>query len=196
MDWSTITAASVGGTIGIVAEASVRWGQRGEKRHEVRDERARTAVEQILQAFVDNPVPLVAEDDEIRAAALNIAIRIYVSRLLLLDRELRRRLEVASSALDLAASAAFPGYRVSEVVSIVRSNSYRWLGSYLRDESLETPGADWTDLEAALWRAESTWYAELKNKGINIRPRDSPTSSEPPARQPWFSRIGVTRRPR
>jgi hypothetical protein len=181
------------GAIGLVGEAIGRMGARrqaaqqrrevieDEERRRIREladeerrlkiQRSMMAANEILEAFLANPVRIESEDDEARVAAIRIYAVLYARNVNIDEGQLRRRLDLAVDILDLAAESALHGYSLAEAVFIVRSNCYEWIGAYLRREDLPAPDDDWHVLCGVLKEAITEWHEELEKRGRNVHPR-------------------------
>jgi hypothetical protein len=66
----------------------------------------------------------------------------------ILDDELRKRLETCGMILDMATTSTVDLNKrpLNEIVVIVRSNVFSWLGASLRGQAIPPPSEEWVIL--------------------------------------------------
>lgn len=200
MEWATIAGAAVGGAIAItgdlIGQISARKQASKQRRESLEDaqrlreqqredehvgelqKRARQAEEKIVASILINRVSILDPVDneltekEITKRALDICLDLQIESVHVLNDELRRRIEICGDILDMAITPAvhFKERHLNEVVVIVRSNVWSWLGASLRGQDLPHPTEDWINLVSELDDAVTQWKSWLKQSGYGFNP--------------------------
>lgn len=198
MEWATIAGAAVGGAIAIIGDLigqisarkqaakqrretledaqRIREQAREDERLKELQQRARQAEEKIVASILSNRVSIVdplggeLNRQEITKGALDICIELWVESVHILDDELRKRLETCGMILDMATTPTVDLNKrpLNEIVVIVRSNVFSWLGASLRKQAIPPPSEEWMSLVSGLDDAVSQWKSWLKQSGYNF----------------------------
>ena len=159
MEWATVIGAVVGGSIGIAGELIGRIGasrQADRQRREALEDaqririestederlreiwqRSRQAAESIIKAIRNNRISILdpagkkLSREDVVERALAIWLELYTEAAYILDADLRKRINICESILDMATT---PGISIgrwdlAEVVLIVRNDLLSWLGA-------------------------------------------------------------------
>ncbi|MFH9569311.1 hypothetical protein [Streptomyces sp. NPDC017230] len=191
MEWGTIVTVVVGGLIGLSGDTIGRVGARrqaqrarqealedGEiaRRQAIEDEsrrartdRQRSAVENILGAYLENPVMLVnqAPEDTVESAA-KICNILGFEQSFLLDKELRFRVAEIVYLLDIALSSGVPGFSLPEVVFLSRSETRMLMGASSRGDELPDSIEGWQEIRRLRPQIEAQWQSKLRDSGSSI----------------------------
>jgi len=202
MDWTPLLSALAGAGVAIMSEAIGRRGARrlaAEERRASSEEQAlrherelrqrrdefvrqaeRDAVSAIISELDANPIGMIdPEGMELSTTDLNRRMArwlstLYRNSLTVTDVELRRRLELATSILDMMLTPIIDvGLERRQVAAIVRRNIHLWLGSWLRSESFPEPTHDWNELE----RRNDEWWAQWNDYAVRVGFDGSPHST-------------------
>ena len=148
---STVVSVAVGGLIGLSGDTIGRIGARRQaqrarqesledaeaaRRRALEDEsrtakadRERSAVENILGAYLEHPVMLLNQPpDETAQSVTRICATLGFEQSFLLDNELRLRIAEICYLVDMALSDSVPGYSLPEVAFLSRSETRMLMG--------------------------------------------------------------------
>lgn len=191
MEWGTVVSVAVGGLIGLSGDSIGRIGARRQaqrarqesledaeaaRRRAIEDEsrtaradRERTAVENILGAYLEHPVMLLNQppDDTVESAT-KICITLGYEQSFLLDNELRLRIAEICYLVDMALSDSVPGYSLPEVAFLSRSETRMLMGAWSRGNSLPDSIEGWRQIRQLRPDIEAQWQGKLRDNGSSI----------------------------
>ncbi|MFG3097251.1 hypothetical protein [Streptomyces sp. NPDC048202] len=135
----------------------------------MREDRERRAVENILSAYLENPIMLLNQPQEEASASIaRICITLGFEQSFLLDRELRHRIAEIGYFLDLAGADGVVEYSLSEVGFLSRSETRMLMGAWSRGEDLPDSIEGWKEIRASRPQIEACWQEKLRNAGSRV----------------------------
>ncbi|MCX4920294.1 hypothetical protein [Streptomyces sp. NBC_00687] len=191
MEWGTVVSVIAGGLIGLSGDTIGRIGARRQaqrarqealedaeaaRRRSIEDEgrktredRQRSAVENILGAYLEHPIMLVdqAHEDTVKSAT-KICLVLGSEQSFLLDEELRHRITEICYLVDIAAAGGVPGYSLPEIAFLSRSETRMLLGAWSRGSELPDSIEGWREIRQLRPQIEAQWQAKLRDSGLSI----------------------------
>ncbi|MFJ8932020.1 hypothetical protein ACIRLA_36165 [Streptomyces sp. NPDC102364] len=191
MEWGTVVSVAVGGLIGLSGDTIGRIGARRQaqrarqesledaeaaRRRAIEDEsraakadRERSAVENILGAYLEHPIMLLNQppEDTVESAA-KICATLGFEQSFLLDKELRFRVAEICYLVDMALSDSVPGYSLPEVAFLSRSETRMLMGAWSRGDALPDSIEGWRQIRQLRSDIEAQWQAKLRDNGSSI----------------------------
>ncbi|WP_338704086.1 hypothetical protein V2W30_40045 (plasmid) [Streptomyces sp. Q6] len=191
MEWGTVVSVAVGGLIGLSGDTIGRIGARrqaqrarqesledaeADRRRAIEDEsraakadRERSAVENILGAYLAHPVMLLNQQPADTArSATEICAVLGFEQSFLLDKELRLRIAEICYLVDMALSDTVPGYSLPEVAFLSRSETRMLMGAWSRGEALPDSIEGWRQIRQLRPDIEAQWQGKLRDAGSSI----------------------------
>ncbi|MFK4110599.1 hypothetical protein [Streptomyces sp. NPDC002176] len=191
MEWGTIITVLIGGLIGLSGDTIGRIGahrqaQRARREgledaetarrkaiedneRKGREDRERLAVENILKAYLGNPIMLLNQPtEEASLSVANICITLGFEQSFLLDRELRHRIAEIGYFLDLAAADGVVEYSLPEVGFLSRSETRMLMGAWSRGEDLPDSIGGWKEIRDSRPQVEARWQEKLRSAGSRV----------------------------
>ncbi|MFB7592081.1 hypothetical protein [Streptomyces sp. NPDC056169] len=192
MEWGTIATVLIGGLIGLSGEAIGRIGARRQSqiaRQEAledaniarsqaieddnrreKEARERSAAENILSAYLENPIRLVNQPrEEAVLSVARVCTILGFEQSFILDAELRQRVAEICYFLDLAAAGDVGGYTVAEVGFLARSETRMLMGAWARGEDLPPSIEGWGEIRRSRSEIETRWQQELSDAGLRVK---------------------------
>lgn len=191
MEWGTVVSVAVGGLIGLSGDTIGRIGARRQaqrarqesledaeaaRRRALEDEsrtakadRERSAVENILGAYLEHPVMLLNQPpDETAQSVTKICATLGFEQSFLLDKELRLRIAEICYLVDMALSDSVPGYSLPEVAFLSRSETRMLMGAWARGDALPDSIEGWRQIRQLRPAIEAQWQGKLRDNGSSI----------------------------
>ncbi|MFB9603511.1 hypothetical protein ACFFTQ_11050 [Streptomyces roseofulvus] len=192
MEWGTIVTVLLGGLIGLGGETIGRMGARrqaqiarqealedaniarsqaieDDSRRE-KEARERVAVENILSAYLENPIRLVDQaNEETVLSVTKICLTLGFEQSFILDAELRQRVAEICYILDIATDGDVGGYSIAEVGFLSRSETRMLMGAWARGEEFPNSIEGWGELRRSLAEIEVNWQQKLREAGLRVK---------------------------
>ncbi|WP_147977455.1 hypothetical protein [Streptomyces sp. MS191] len=191
MEWGTIVTVLLGGLIGLSGETVGRMGARRQAqiaRQEAledaskarsqaieddsrrgKEARERTAVENILSAYLENPIRLVDQpSEETVLSVTKICLVLGFEQSFILNAELRQRVAEICYFLDISTDGDVCGYSAAEVGFLSRSEMRMLMGAWARGEDLPNSIEGWGELRRGLAEIERNWQQKLRDSGLRV----------------------------
>ncbi|MFD7886558.1 hypothetical protein ACFV3N_29455 [Streptomyces bauhiniae] len=135
----------------------------------VKKDRERRAVENILDAYLQNPIFLLDQPrEEAVASVANICTVLGFEQSFILDRELRHRIAEIGYFLDVVAADGVVEYSLSGVGFLSRSETRMLMGAWSRGEDLPDSIEGWREIRNSRPQIEARWQEQLRNAGSRV----------------------------
>lgn len=191
MEWGTIATVLIGGLIGLSGDSIGRMGARRQAqraRQEVledaetarsraieddnrkeKGDRERRAVENILSAYLENPISLVGQTrEEAGLSVIKIGTVLGFEQSFIINSDLRQRVAEICYFLDLAAVGDVCGYSLAEVGFLARSETRMLMGAWARGEVLPDSIEGWGEIRRSRAQIEARWQQKLRDAGLSV----------------------------
>ncbi|MFG3369293.1 hypothetical protein ACIPWY_35320 [Streptomyces sp. NPDC090032] len=191
MEWGTIITVLIGGLIGLSGDSIGRMGARRQAqraRQEVledaetarsraiedgsrkeKGDREKRAVENILSAYLENPISLVGQPrEEVVLSVIKIGTVLGFEQSFIINSDLRQRVAEICYFLDLAAVGDVGGYSLAEVGFLARSETRMLMGAWARGEVLPDSIEGWGEIRRSRAQIEARWQQKLRDAGLRV----------------------------
>ncbi|MFJ9058967.1 hypothetical protein [Streptomyces sp. NPDC102409] len=134
-----------------------------------KDDRERRAVENILSAYLENPISLVGQPrEEAVLSVIKIGTVLGFEQSFIINSELRQRVAEICYFLDLAAVSDVDGYSLAEVGFLSRSETRMLMGAWARGEVLPDSIEGWGEIRRSRAQIEARWQQKLRDAGLRV----------------------------
>ncbi|GAA1289418.1 hypothetical protein OHU25_29120 [Streptomyces sp. NBC_00117] len=134
-----------------------------------KDDRERRAAENILSAYLENPISLVGQPrEEAVLSVIKIGTVLGFEQSFIINSELRQRVAEICYFLDLAAVSDVGGYSLAEVGFLSRSETRMLIGAWARGEVLPDSIEGWGEIRRSRAQIEARWQQKLRDAGLRV----------------------------
>ncbi|MFF0780702.1 hypothetical protein [Streptomyces sp. NPDC003720] len=135
----------------------------------VKKDRERRAVENILGAYLENPITLLNQArEETIASIAKICVILGFEQSFILDRDLRHRIAEIGYFLDIATEDGVAEYSLAEVGFLSRSETRMLMGAWSRGEDLPDSIEGWKEIRNRRPQIEARWQEQLRDAGSRV----------------------------
>ncbi|MFI8293021.1 hypothetical protein ACIGBL_28160 [Streptomyces sp. NPDC085614] len=139
-----------------------------DNRREV-ETRERQAVENILSAYLENPIWLVDQPNDEAALSITRICRVLgFEQSFILNEDLRQRVAEICYFLDLATVGDVAGYSPAEVGFLARSETRMIMGAWARGKALPDSIEGWREIRLSRAQTEALWQQKLHDAGLRV----------------------------